>query len=136
MATKMRRNFSGASRARFAGDGTWRITRTQPHETEIIVGGADSRSAQACGATLHDLGIEWRGPRVLLTMASADGRVATVEAASATVHEPSRNLYAALPLADFDGRARRFWRRVFLLVRIPGGRSLLGMLAHASRRKS
>jgi len=136
MATKMRRNFSGAGSARLAGDGTWRVTRGPPHETEIIVGGADSRSAQACGATLHDLGIEWQGARVLLTMTSAGGRVATVEAASAIVHEPLRNLYAALPLADFDGRARRFWRRVFLLVRIPGGRSLLGILAHASRRKS
>jgi hypothetical protein len=36
-------------------------------------------------------------------------------------------------LADFDARARRFWRRVFVLVRIPGGRRLLGMLARASR---
>ena len=132
----MRRNFSGASRARFAGDLTWRITRKDPHETEIIVVGADSRSAQACGATLHDLGIEWQGQRVLLTMVIAGGQVATVEAASAIVHEPARNLYAALPLAHFDARARRFWRRVFLLVRIPGGRSLLGILAHASRRKS
>jgi hypothetical protein len=62
--------------------------------------------------------------------------VARVEAAAAIVHEPARNLYAALPLAEFDGRARRFWRRVFLLVRIPGGRSLLGILAHASRKRS
>ena len=132
----MRRNFSGSCSARFAGDGTWRITRTQPHETEIIIAGADPLSAQACGTTLHDLGIEWQGQRVLLTMMSAAGRVATLEAASAIVHEPLDNLYAALPLAEFDGRARRFWRRVFLLVRIPGGRSLLGILAHASRRKS
>lgn len=132
----MRRNFSGASSARFADDGTWRITRKDPHETEIIVGGADSRSVQACGATLHDLGIEWQGQRVLLTMVVAAGHVATVEAASAIVHEPNRRLYAALPLAHFDARARRFWRRVFLLVKIPGGRSLLGILAHASRRKS
>jgi hypothetical protein len=102
---------------------------------EIIIAGADPRSAQACGATLHDLGIEWQGQRVLITMTSA-GRVATLEAASAIVHEPLGNLYAALPLAEFDGRARRFWRRVFLLVRIPGGRSLLGMLAHASRKRT
>jgi len=45
-------------------------------------------------------------------------------------------LYAALPLAQFDRRARRFWRRVFLLVRIPGGRSLLGMLTYVSRKRS
>jgi hypothetical protein len=136
MAAKMRRNFSGSCSASFAADGTWRITQSRPHETEIIVVGADSRSAQACGTTLHDLGIEWQGQRVLLTMMSAAGRVATLEAASAIVHEPLGNLYAALPLAEFDGRARRFWRRVFLLVRIPGGRSLLGILAHASRKRT
>ena len=131
----MRRNFSGACSARLNGDGTWRITRRQPHETEIIVVGADARHAQACGATLHDLGIEWQGQGVLLTMTCA-GRVATVEAAAAIVHEPIRHLYAALPMAEFDARARRFWRRVFLLVRIPGGRSLLGILAHASRKRT
>jgi len=135
MAAKMRRNFSGACSARFANDGTWRITQSSPHESEIIVCGADARRAQAVGAALSDVGIEWQGQRVLLTMLCA-GRVATLEATGAIVHEPARKLYAALPLADFDARARRFWRRVFVLVRIPGGRGLLGFLAHASRKRS
>ena len=37
------------------------------------------------------------------------------------------------PLAGLDEKARRFWRRVFRLVRIPGGRHLLGVLARRSR---
>jgi hypothetical protein len=129
MAVKMRRNFSGALSSRFAADGTWRIRRSNP-ETQIIVIGADRNSVQACGMTLNDLGIEWRDRRVLLTT-----RAGTIEARSAIVHEALPDLYAALPLAQFDARARRFWRRVFLLVRIPGGRRLLGTLARASRKK-
>jgi len=135
MATKMRRNFSGSARARQANPGAWRVDCGAPHEAQIIVRGADSRAAAAFSATLSDVGIEWQTRGVLLTMMSA-GRVATVEAAAAIVHEPLPKLYAVLPLADFDHRARRFWRRVFLLVRIPGGRSLLGLLAHLSRKRA
>jgi hypothetical protein len=134
MATKMRRNFAGALSAR-AIQGAWRIACSAPHEAEIIIRGADSRAAAAFGATLSDFGIEWQSQRVLITMMSA-GRVAAVEAAAVIVHEPAPELYAALPLAQFDRRARRFWRRVFLLVRIPGGRSLLGMLTYVSRKRS
>jgi hypothetical protein len=42
-------------------------------------------------------------------------------------------LYEALPLAGFDATARRFWRRVFLLVRLPGGRYLLRLIAQRKR---
>jgi hypothetical protein len=132
MAVKMRRNFSGAFSSHISENGTWRITRSEPPEIQLIVIGADSKSIEACGTKLHDPCIEWQGQRALVRCA---GRTAA-EARSAIVHEPLPNLYAALPLAQFDGRARRFWRRVFLLVRIPGGRRLLGMLAHASRNKS
>jgi hypothetical protein len=134
MAVKMRRNFSGALNARIAADGTWRITRTDPPAAQIIVVGAEPQSVEACGATPSDVRIEWQGQRVRLTMQCA-GRAAVVEARSAIVHEPVAALYASLPLAQFDLRARRFWRRVFLLVRIPGGRRLLKTLAHASRNK-
>jgi hypothetical protein len=134
MAMKMRRNFSGASSSHLAEDGTWRIGPSAAPAMQIIVIGADANSVEACGATLNDLCIEWRGQRVLLTTTNA-ARAARIEARSAIVHEPVPSLYATLPLAEFDARARRFWRRVFLLVRIPGGRRLLGMLARASRNK-
>jgi hypothetical protein len=137
MTAKMRRNFSGAASARIAEDGTWRVqaARGAPaRDAQIIVMGADLRQVQACGATLHDVGIEWHGQGVGLSM-MFEGRTQRIEARSAIVHEPLADLYAALPLAQFDARAKRFWRRVFLLVRIPGGRRLLGILAHASRNK-
>ena len=144
MAIKMRRNFSNAMRAHVAADGTWRVTQSGPADTgradtgpadlQIIVIGADPRMIAACSASLHDLDIEWHTDRVLLTTVSA-GRAATLEAKSVIVHEALPGLYRALPLADFDARARRFWRRVFLLVCIPGGRRLLGTLARLSRNK-
>jgi hypothetical protein len=52
---------------------------------------------------------------------------------SAIVHQPLARLYDGLPLAEFDSKTRRFWGRVFTLVRIPGGRHLLGVLARRSR---
>jgi hypothetical protein len=45
-------------------------------------------------------------------------------------------LYEALPLARFDAKARRFWGRVFWLVRMPGGRSLLKYFAGGGRKRS
>jgi hypothetical protein len=136
MPNKMRRHFAGPCSVRAAGRDAWRVTCTAPHETLIIIRGADPRAASALGAAaVSDLGIEWQSGRVLLTMMSA-GRIANVEAATAIVHEAAPNLYATLPLAQFDSRARRFWRRVFLLVRIPGGRSLLGMIARVSRKRA
>jgi len=52
---------------------------------------------------------------------------------NAIIHEPLTRLYEGLPLASFDPAARRFWRRVFRLVRIPGGRHLLRFIARRSR---
>jgi hypothetical protein len=69
----------------------------------------------------------------MVTMTSAERR-RSLEAQSAIVHEPQTRLYEALPLVVLDDKARRFWRRVFRLVRIPGGRHLLGILARRTRK--
>jgi len=70
---------------------------------------------------------------VLLTFIAGE-KVASVEAANAIVHEPLEHLYERLPLISIDADARRFWRRVFRLVRIPGGRYLLKLLARSRRQ--
>ncbi len=70
----------------------------------------------------------------MLTMTSAE-QPRTVRAQSVIVHEPLARLYEALPLVTLDAKARRFWRRVFRLVRIPGGRYLLGALARLPRER-
>jgi hypothetical protein len=134
MSPKMRRNFSGAFMPQDRGNGAWQLTRAAPHDMEVFLRDAEQGAARAFGRTpIVDLGIEWHADTALLTFMSGD-RVATVEAATAIVHEPLGHLYESLPLVSIDADARRFWRRVFRLVRIPGGRFLLKVLRPSGRR--
>ncbi len=133
MSANKRRNFTAAFLPQDCGDGAWHLRSAAPHEIEVILQGADRGAARAFGsAPLLDLCIEWDAKIALLRFTSGDGP-ATVRAAAAIVHEPLRSLYDALPLVKFDAEARRFWRRVFRLVRIPGGRYLLKFLTHSGK---
>jgi hypothetical protein len=134
MPPKSRRNFSGTFLPQDRGKGAWQLSRPAPQEINVFVRDAE-RSAERSFATgpLVDLGIEWHAEKVLLTFMSEE-RVASVEAASAIVHEPLERLYERLPMVSIDADARRFWRRVFRLVRIPGGRYLLKVLARSRGR--
>jgi hypothetical protein len=130
-APKLQRNFSGAFLAQDHGNGAWQLHRGGPHEVDLYLQGAQRSAAQAFGnAPAGDLGIEWHADSVLLSFISGD-KVQTVEAGSVIVHEPLGQLYEGLPLMSFDADARRFWRRVFAVVRIPGGRFLLKFLARS-----
>jgi hypothetical protein len=128
MAAKMRRNYSGEFLAQSRGDDAWQLNRAAPHEMTVFLRGAEHGAAQVFGiAPIAELGIEWQAEKVLLTFLAGD-KVASVVAASVIVHEPLADLYEGLPLPSIDARARRFWQRVFRLVRIPGGRYLLKLL--------
>ena len=112
MPQKMRRNFSGAFMPQDRGRGEWQLIRSAPHDATVYVRDAQRDAAGIFGrGIVADLGIEWRGQEVLLTFMS-NGKAASVAAGSAIVHEPLSGLYAGLPLASIDARARRFWRRV------------------------
>jgi len=134
MSPKLRRNFSGAFQPKSLGDGAWQLSRPAPHEIEVILRNVEDGAAQAFGAApIVDLGIEWHAENVLLTFMSGE-RAGSVAAAGAIVHEPLERLYESLPLASIDADARRFWRRVFRLVCIPGGRYLLKVLTRSRGR--
>jgi hypothetical protein len=134
MNRKMRRNFSGDFMPQDLGHGAWRLSSPPPRDLSIYLQRAEERAARAIGAQpLRDVGIEWLGETALLSFMSGE-TVATVEAGSAIVHEPLEQLYNGLPLQSIDANARRFWRRVFRLVRIPGGRFLLTLLARPRGR--
>jgi hypothetical protein len=134
MSLRLRRNFSGAFLPQDRGNGAWQLSRPAPHEINVFLRDAERGAQRSFGTgPLIDLGIEWHAEKVLLTFMS-DDRAASVEAASAIVHEPLEHLYERLPLISIDADARRFWRRVFRLVRIPGGRYLLKLLARSRRR--
>jgi hypothetical protein len=135
MKPNMRRNFPGTFLTRDLSAGAWRLSRSQPAPIEVFLRVADAEAAEAFRLpTVSDIDIEWHTETVVLTMTSA-ARRRIIKAQSAIVHEPLTHLYAALPLASFDDEARRFWRRVFRLVRIPGGRYLLGVLARRTRSR-
>jgi hypothetical protein len=108
------------------------LSRSEPNPIDIFLRGADSAAAEAFRPPeVESVCIEWRADVVQLSLTSAQHSVVAT-AQSAIVHEPLPHLYEALPLVRLDAQARRFWRNVFRLVRIPGGRYLLGVLARRS----
>jgi hypothetical protein len=133
MKPKMRRKLPGTFLTRDLGEGAWQLSRAEAAPIDVFLRGAEFGAADSLRSPfVRDIDIEWRAETVVLTMTSAEQR-RTVEAHSAIVHEPLARLYEALPLVNLDAKARRFWRRVFRLVRIPGGRYLLGALARRTR---
>jgi len=131
----MRRSVAGPFRATSRGTGAWHLT-AQPAGAEILLRGAPADAAEwLADARVDALDIEWRGDGVRLAV-SAGGRVRALTVDSAVVHEPAARLYEALPLAGFDAAARRFWKRIFRLLRLPGGRFLLRLYARRRARSA
>jgi hypothetical protein len=131
MQGSTRRHFTGTYRGEGLGKGAWRLVSSALPPVEIFLRGAQQEFPQP----LSDVQVEWRAHGAVLT-GSISGRPVQVDARSAIVHEPLDLLYESLPLAQFDRQAQTFWRRVFWLVRIPGGKRLLGALARLSRKRS
>jgi hypothetical protein len=133
MKQNMRRNLPGTFLARQMGEGAWRLSRFEPESADVFLRGVESGAGDVLRVpAVQDLDIEWTASESVLTLTSA-ARRRTIRARSAIVHEPLGHLYETLPLAKFDEKARRFWQRIFRLVRIPGGRHLLGLLARHTR---
>lgn len=129
----MRCHLPGTFLAQDLEDGAWRLARGAPQPADVFLRGADAAAAQAFSPpAIGDIDIEWQGPGALLRVTSSAG-CATLESRSAIVHEPLARLYETLPLGRVDAKSRRFWRRVFRLVRIPGGRFLLAAVARRTR---
>jgi hypothetical protein len=128
----LRRSLAGPFKATSPGTGAWQLTAL-PAGAEILLRGAPADAPEwLTDARLDALDIEWRADGVRLTL-SAGGRARLLTADSAVIHEPAKGLYEALPLAGFDAGARRFWKRIFRLMRLPGGRFLLGLFARRAR---
>lgn len=130
-----------------AGNGAWRLSGRSnagapstvpsgvPSAVQILLRGASDNAAEifADASRIEQVTLEWSRDLVIVTLTLAGG-AAALTARSAIVHEPQPNLYRCLPLADFDAGARAFWKRVFRLMQIPGGRFLLGLLTRLGRR--
>ncbi|HUX74415.1 MAG TPA: hypothetical protein VMV25_11050 [Steroidobacteraceae bacterium] len=131
----LRRTLYGRFRRDLLAAGAWRIASSAPGGPLLYLTGVQS---DADAAPLPDAGafadctsiaVDWSdAPPVRVTLQCQD-RSAALRACAAMLHEPLEGLYGALPLARLDERGLLFWRRVFRLVRLPGGRWLLGRLA-------
>jgi hypothetical protein len=131
-----RRSLCGPFLLHDLGRGAWRLSRTVPPVLEVIVQGARPDAAGAFGPEeCRALTLEWRESGVILTLSAATGD-RSVEARGAIIHEPQARLYEGLPLASFDAGAARYWRRIFRIMRVPGGRFLLGFLARRNRSRT
>jgi len=132
MNTRIERTLTGAFRATHLGADAWQLTTGAAGSAEIYLSGVDSDAfAVLDGAAPSAVGVAWSeaGARVTLI---AHGASPQFRSRTATIHEPRPELYQGLPLVVLDEKARRFWRRVFLIARIPGGRRLLRWIAQRS----
>jgi hypothetical protein len=133
MKAKTSRTFAGSFAIHELGSDHWYLATGDSDGPEIYLIGADPCTARVVRNTkISAVALEWRERGVLVTLTSIDGPK-LVPARAVLVHEPFGRLYQSLPLAQFDSAARRFWRRVFRLVRIPGGRHLLRFMARRRR---
>jgi hypothetical protein len=130
MNTPVERIMMGPFEVRDLGGGRWQLSGAG--SGTVFIGGADAQAGAALRAATA-IGVEWQSDGVSVRVESATG-TRHISGRVAVVHQPLPRLYESLPLAGFDARARRFWRRVFFLVRMPGGRRLLGLIARRSGR--
>jgi hypothetical protein len=132
MNTRIERTLTGAFRATHLGAGSWQLTTGSAGSAEIYLSGVDSDAfAVLDGAAPSAVSVAWSAAGASVTLI-ASGASTQFRARTATIHEPLPELYQGLPLVVLDDKARRFWRRVFLIARIPGGRRLLRWIAQRS----
>lgn len=127
------RTWPGRWRCEELAAGLWRLVPEPPDGTEVHALGVERHSPMgasdpAGGGAAERLDLEWRVGSVEITRHGAPSGE-RFSARAVLVQEPLPELYARLPLERLDRRARRFWARVFWLVRMPGGRGLLRWLA-------
>ena len=129
----VQRTVIGPFGARKLGPGVWQLTTGVSSGAEIYLQGVAPEAGDALqDASLASLRFEWHATAVRVSLTGANG-IRHMNIVSAIIHEPKAALYQGLPLASFDAAARRFWRRVFLLMQVPGGRFLLRFIARRNR---
>lgn len=129
----MQRTLHGEFRLNPLGETAWRIDNLAPPRESLWLRGVEARGVSV-PARPDCLSIDWQADgRARVTLGTGSEAV-TVHASNALLHAPRERLYDSLPLPRYTTQMARFWQRVFRLVRIPGGRLLVGLLARRSRR--
>jgi hypothetical protein len=133
----MRQSLPGPFSAMKLNPGLWQLTAQAADGARVYLHGATPEASKLLEDTrIAALEFEWRtdGVMVMVRVTGADG-VRYFKSESVFIHESKARLYDNLPLASFDAAAQRFWKRVFRLIRIPGGRLLLGAIARRRGRR-
>jgi hypothetical protein len=135
MNSMTRRTLPGPFSTQNLGAGRWRVAYVTPGtwELHLRTEGPDASQILA-DPSLEKLELNWHGDGVTM-VATRGRRLGTLQLANAILHEPLPRLYDALPLARFDARAQRFWKRTFTLMRIPGGRFLLRIMLRRGKKR-
>jgi|SRR5450631_2754953 hypothetical protein len=121
----------GPFSARNFGAGSWALTQAEVCGSAVYLRGARPDASLPPDAVAQVV-VAWRAKDVEVALTTSQG-IRVLQADSVIIHEPNPRLYESLPLPGFDAAARTFWKRVFLLIRIPGGRFLLGLIARRER---
>jgi hypothetical protein len=130
-----RQSLAGPFSATELNSGVWQLAAEVPDGARVYLHGAGPEASKfLAGMRITALEFEWRTEDVMVRVTAADG-IRHFKSASVFIHAPAARLYDSLPLASFDADAQRFWKRVFRLIRIPGGRLLLGAIARRRRRR-
>jgi hypothetical protein len=128
-----RQSLPGPFTATKLNSGLWQLTAEVADGARVYLRGAAPEASKLLeGKRLTALEFEWRTEGVMVRVTGAEG-VRHFKSESVFIHTPATRLYDSLPLASFDTDARRFWKRVFRLMRIPGGRLILGAIAGRRR---
>ena len=129
----MQQSFSGEFVIAEPHPGTWQIDNRLAPQQRIIVRGVKTPRT-AVPAIPTGVSLAWTAPKQVVVTLQDGVQSVALTCDSAVSQQALKSLYRTLPLAQFTAARRRFWRRVFWLVRIPGGRSLLGVIARRARR--
>ena len=128
-----RQSLPGPFSATKLNSGVWQLAAEVPDGARVYLHGAGPEESKfLAGMRITALQLEWRTEDVMVRVSGAEG-IRHFKSASVFIHTPAARLYDSLPLASFDADAQRFWKRVFRLIRIPGGRLLLGAIARRRR---
>jgi hypothetical protein len=125
----LQRSLSGEFQVEALAPETWSATNRRPPGQILLLRRVQTSAALRVPTLAAAVTVTWQAGQPVAVTFVIDGQPVAVVAGAAFLHEPAGPIYAGLPLAVFTAGMQRFWRRVFWLVRLPGGRLLLRWLA-------
>jgi len=125
----LQRSLSGEFQVEALGPETWSATNRRPPGQILLLRRVQTTATLRAPTFAAEVTVTWNAGQAVAVTFLIDGQNVSVAAGAVFLHEPAAPLYDGLPLPVFTLSMRRFWRRVFWLVRLPGGRLLLRWLA-------